>query len=804
MTKGRGGVVVDLSAVQSPDHRGRGVGRYTYELAAALERVRPELVTAYLLDPGWPPPGRLDDLLASGKVEYAGTPPATAALESAAAYLCCSPFELSRPLRAARPPVVDRRGLAYAAVAYDLIPLQMAEEYLAHPAQRRRYLPRLELLRHADALLAISGATADAVARTVGAVSDRCHVIGTGVSDHFVPAADRVRARAGACSATPGLAGPYLLYTGGDDGRKNVERLVRAFAGLSAQVQARYQLVVACSLPASTDHHYRHVASSLGIADRLVLTGFVPDDQLVLLYQGAELVVVPSLAEGYGIPVAEALACGTPVAVSDRPPFDELVPAAQARFDPLSVEAITRGIERCLSDSALRERVVAEGSARIDRWDAVASRAAEALEPLVGRTRRRGRRATRRLAVVSPFPPISSGVADYSAKLVAALARVAPSRAGAGAPPIEIDCFADGLDRYPARPLPLGTHAMRDARGFRAVDGALGGYDAVCYVLGNSECHAAALAALRVRPGLVFCHDVRLSGLETFAAEMPGAVPGGLAARITAAYGDLLPRTLGRDGSVTVAERDRFGLLMLRDVLAETDRLVVTSEVARRLAAIDAGPALTERIGVVPFAVSRLSADERDAVEQARAAAAARTRPLVASFGIVDPSKRPEVLVEAVGALVAQGREVDLVFVGPSSAAVEQHLRDMAARAGIADRVHLTGETSWREYLGFLGEATVAVQLREGFFGEASGAVSECLSAGLATVVSDVGWMGELPSTAVRHVARTCGPAELAASVGGLLDDDGARRRLGAEGERYAAERTFEVAAAALFEELGW
>jgi hypothetical protein len=211
----------------------------------------------------------------------------------------------------------------------------------------------------------------------------------------------------------------------------------------------------------------------------------------------------------------------------------------------------------------------------------VALRAAPLFDDLCRRKPRPWTR-TRRIAFVSPLPPISSGVADYSAKLLYALDRVIDRRQSSGEPAIEIDCFADGLDRYPAEPEPVGDVKPRDARVFEITDAATGSYDRVVYVLGNSECHASALAALRRRPGTLFCHDVRLSGLMTFSSETPGAVPGGLQATIQRAYGQQLPAHLGEDGSVAASDRDRYGLLLLRDLLGHTDQLLVSSEAARR------------------------------------------------------------------------------------------------------------------------------------------------------------------------------------------------------------------------------
>jgi glycosyltransferase involved in cell wall biosynthesis len=809
---GAGPVLFDLSAVQSPDHRGRGVGRWAYELAVALERVRPDLVGCYLLDPAWPPPGRLDDLLESGKVAYAGSPQAERAWEAARVFHALSPFELARPLSAIRPEAVDRLGLAFCTTVYDLIPLRRSEEYLRHPAQRQRYLSRLEVVRHADAALAISGAAANDVVELVGLEAARSPVVGTGVTAAFAPPASREAALAQVVSEVPSLRGPFVLYTGGTDGRKNIAGLIEAFGRLGARRLATHQLVIVGELPPLTDNHFRHLARLGGIEDRLVLTGFVPDETLVRLCQAGDLVVFPSFAEGYGLPVAEGLACGAVAAVSDLAPLDELVPDRRARFDPADPDDMARVIERCLADRTIRDAVLGAGPGVVTRWETVAERAAAVYERLAGSARSHGRprpgwRPSRRIAILSPFPPLTSGISGYSAELVKALAKTAAARQRPGEPPVEIDCYADGLDRYPLDPEPIDGRPVRDARRFVAVDAAIGGYDRVVYVLGNSECHAGALAALRRRPGIAICHDVRLSGLMRFSGDRYGAVPGGLAGTISRAYDGQLPAGLGEHNTLTAADLDRFGLLLIREILDCCERVLVSSPAAMRLAELDAGPARSDRLGVLPFAVGRYGAAELaviDEMRSRRAAGVPATQWRIGSFGIVDPAKRPEVLVAAIARLAAAGRPVHLSLVGPVSTEGREAVEATAERLGVGDLVELTGTVSGDEYLRHLGAADVAVQLREGHYGESSGAVAECLSAGVPTIVSGVGWMGGLPRDAVATVGRTCTADELASEIERWMLDAAGREALGRHGREHAAQHSFDEAAAVLLDELGY
>ena len=388
-----GPVLVDVQALQSPDYRGRGIARYAYELALALERRRPDLVGRFLLNPDLAPPGEIEALLESGKVAYRGTPAADD--EGARVLHALSPIELGSPIEAIWPRQAHELGWRFLATVYDLIPLEHPATYLADPRQRRRYLARLEVLRAADGLLAISPATARAVTKSLGIDAGKVATVGTGTSPGFRPPDSLDEALATARGAVEGLEPSFVLYPSGSDGRKNNEALIRAFALLPEALRAAHQLVIAGELPALMANHLRHVAGQLGIGGRLLLTGYLPDEVMVALDQATALLCFPSLIEGFGLPVAEALACGAVAVVADIESLADLVGPA-ARFDPGDDRAIAAAIERGLTDGALRQRCRAEAEATHTTWDDVADRVAAVYERALaararGRPVRRGR-----------------------------------------------------------------------------------------------------------------------------------------------------------------------------------------------------------------------------------------------------------------------------------------------------------------------------------------------------------------------------------------------------------------------------
>ncbi len=161
---------------------------------------------------------------------------------------------------------------------------------------------------------------------------------------------------------------PLWTYVGGLSPHKNLIRLIEAFAGLPASTG---DLVLVGDF-ADTFHTHipelRAKVAESGCADRIHLPGFVPDDALAALYRRSRAVVLPSLWEGFGLPAAEAMACGTPVLHSTAGSLPEIVGDAGLAFDPLSVEAMRSAWLRLANDEPLRRSLAGRGLVRSERY----------------------------------------------------------------------------------------------------------------------------------------------------------------------------------------------------------------------------------------------------------------------------------------------------------------------------------------------------------------------------------------------------------------------------------------------------
>ncbi len=229
-------------------------------------------------------------------------------------------------------------------------------------------------LRQADRLVTVSEDARRQIAEVFGRAESEITVISEGVDPVFHPyngEADLTGLRARyALPAEP----PLVLYVGGISPHKNLDGLLRAMA----QVEGPWHLVLAGEYKKDSffncHQELMELAGELCLTRRVTFAGFVPDEDLVALYNGATLLVLPSMSEGFGLPVVEAMACGLPVAASNRNSIPEVLGSAGLLFDPLSPEQIAEAIGRLLTDGALRAQLRQKGLERAKRfsWKAAA------------------------------------------------------------------------------------------------------------------------------------------------------------------------------------------------------------------------------------------------------------------------------------------------------------------------------------------------------------------------------------------------------------------------------------------------
>jgi glycosyltransferase involved in cell wall biosynthesis len=226
--------------------------------------------------------------------------------------------------------------------------------------------------RSARRVLADSEATRQDLIDHYQISGERIVVVYPGRDESLAPVHDPDRLAA--VQARYGLAGPYLLYVGTLHPRKNLVRLVQSFGTLVGSAAPEtggrprgLQLVLAGQKGWLYDE-ILHEVRRIGLGDHVVLTGYVADEDLPALLSGALAFVFPSLYEGFGLPILEAMACGTPVVCSNASSLPEVAGDAALLVDPLDTEQLTSALQQVATYEGLRNELVAKGFHQVQQF----------------------------------------------------------------------------------------------------------------------------------------------------------------------------------------------------------------------------------------------------------------------------------------------------------------------------------------------------------------------------------------------------------------------------------------------------
>lgn len=397
-------LLIDLQCCQSSSRLG-GIGRYSLDLAKAMVRqfdgekisillndrnTRAELVVRR----------ELRDLIPQSSIHIFPAPEKCYFLHDGGALAADAQIIRNKFIEDLQPDVVHLASLVEglteeivtsidqdapwvnAVTVYDLIPLRQPQKYLADPHVKNHYFSKVNQFQNADVLLGISEFSTNEILEHIPDFN--------GVSENILGGIDpRFQAIPGARKAYSselekiGITKPFLMYTASFDARKNQKGLIEAFAKLPKRLRDRHQLVLVGNGWPGIYAELRSVARGLGVApEALIFPGHVTDELLHILYCSAELFVFPSLWEGLGMPVLEAMACGTPCVGSNTTSVPEVLGLSDAAFDPNNSSEIAALMRCALTDEVFRQQLSAHAISHSSKfsWDSSALKALSAIK----------------------------------------------------------------------------------------------------------------------------------------------------------------------------------------------------------------------------------------------------------------------------------------------------------------------------------------------------------------------------------------------------------------------------------------
>ncbi|MDA8221047.1 MULTISPECIES: glycosyltransferase [Desulfosporosinus] len=784
-------IVLDMQGAQSTGSRNRGIGRYTLSLAKAiaLNQGEHEIILALnglFPDTIEPIRAAFVDLLPQENILiwYAPGQVSSSNVENIWRRRVA---ELTREAFLARlnPDIVLISSLfegfnddavtsidtlsstvPTAVILYDLIPLIHRQPYLENPLVESWYENKLGHLRRAKMLLAISESSRQESMSYLGFSSDNSINISTAAESHFQPKLIKTTQATEICQRY-GLLRPFVMYTGGIDHRKNIEGLIRAYARLSKTLRDGHQLAVVCSIQPQDRERLYNIAIKYGLScDEVIFTSFVPEEDLIVLYNLCKVFIFPSWHEGFGLPALEAMSCGKAVIGANTTSLPEVIGREDALFDPHSDMAITEKLTQVLVDDVFRQELEQYGieQARKFSWENSAKQTIITFEKWLAHQEQRTtpicispRRL--KLAYISPLLPERSGISDYSAELLPELA-----------------CYYD-IDVIVAQDTVSDTWvkancSIRSVEWFRANAPR---YDRVLYHFGNSPFHQHMFALLDEIPGTVVLHDFFLSGIVSH-IDFNGDVPNCWAIELYRAHGY---QAMQERFHATSRDEVVWKYPCNYGVLHNARGIIVHSENSRRLAESWYGASVAQDWLVVPLL--RIPATVQDRTRARQALNFDADDFIVCSFGLLGPIKLNERLLKAwLSSSLAKNQSCILVFAGENDKGDygERLLNDIS-NSGLTKRIRVTGWLDIASFRQYLAAVDVGVQLRTLSRGETSGAVLDCMNYGLPTIVNANGSMADLPDDVVWKIPDEFSEDELKEALEVLWRDESLRQRLG-------------------------
>ena len=568
-----------------------------------------------------------------------------------------------------------------------------------------------------------------------------------------------------------------IVFTGGFDYRKNMDGAVKAFAAACRKYcgnrlidRAKFKLV--CSAPREQQEAFYRMAEELGIRDRVMLTGFLSDQELSDLYYHCDLFFFPSLYEGFGLPIVEAMLAGAFVLSADNSSLPEVCGEHAILCDANNIDSMADKIMEALATS---ERETAADKRKRQEyalsfsWEKTAAGTLEACESVMGRKGlvRQDGLPKKKLAVITPWPAQESGIANYIYKLTPYLAEY-----------FDIDIFVDNS-------VLAHMQFLKNEHGglymLNELDRLHGKYDHLLYQMGNSaEYHSGIYQYLKKYPGITEIHDYILHPFFYHAYFLKSKKD---------IYRTALLQGYGADGL------EHFEAVREKRAAPDNERFPMSHSIAAVSHTVlfhnhwSKAQMQGENIYVIPHACF----NKENMTEGERACLTETVRSkyklqeseiLISCFGFVNKNKRPEVNLLAVKQLLDKGYQIKLVFWGKAGI---EGLEEMAAHMGIKDAVCITGYLEKPTYEIGLALSDIVINLRYPSMGEASGTLCEAFKYGKPVLVSGLNQYQEFPDEVCWKVPVGDGEvACLVKMVSYLIDHPDVRRALGENARAYA------------------
>lgn len=749
-------IAIDIQALQSKNSRHRGIGRYTQSIIEALFNLQNGPEYKLYANNNLPAPEIDEKHFPYYSVSYPHTGNShlnDLLLKTTLMSADVDMIFVSSPMEGLDSNIPDYSDFPKKVftICYDLIPLIFADKYFNDSNIHALYMRRLKNVQNADFIFAISEATRQDLIKFLDISPNKVLNVSGGVSPFFTPIHPQEReAWLRKFAHKFGIDKKFILYTGGEDWRKNIEGLVIAFSQLPKKLQEAHQLVIACKVSDYFVQEITTLARKLRIDKSLVLTNYITDEELRALYSTCSLFVFPSFYEGFGLPLLEAISCGAPAIASNKSSLPEILGCADQLFDPYSSHDTARIMEKYLSDDNLRNNISAnalEQAAKFS-WQSVAQKMLNVFEehqPLnkvsISLNRVKTDNTKPQIAFFSPFTPLKSGISDYSQDLLPFLSQ---------------HC---NLDLYHDKSyLPdtvTGNNLFTDDLFEEKLK--LQQYEGIIYQIGNSSYHCEMYSLLARYSGISVLHDYYLGGLINYMDVHRPELGVSLCKELEHGYGKdraleilklIKTGKLNVDGNLSASE-----IYLNRRIFTRSLGVVLHSRWAYNRAVKDFSDD-NDYITHIPQLVPNFTSKEKQGQYERQKLGIPKEAFVISTFGFVNPTKRPLQILHAFKNYLSSQPNAYLIFVGGTNYIGSIDIEHEIKNLGLQDQVKVTGYVDMPTFYQHIELSDICLNLRFPFNGESSASLLRILSVGKPTIVTDIGSFADFPDDIVCKIPQ--------------------------------------------------
>lgn len=563
---------------------------------------------------------------------------------------------------------------------------------------------------------------------------------------------------------------PVIVFTGGFDYRKNIDGAVRALSLAchkfpENKMLSNARMYIVCKAPKNQQDEFYEFVAGQGLSGRVTLTGFISDEELSRLYNSCDVFFFPSLYEGFGLPIVEAMLGGAYVLSADNSSLPEVCGGhallCNAKDTADMADKLRQALEESFAES-LDEKRKRQEYALTFSWERTALQTLEYFEGESLETSG----SKPRLAIVTPWPDQHTGIANFEHKLIPYLQKY-----------FDIDIFIDDTVVSDCQFLPYtgGNKYM-----ISELDKRHDEYDHILYQVGNSsEFHTGIYKAMLKYKGIAEIHDFILHPffyhsffLKKDYATYRQALINGYGDEGLAHYKDVFDKVCWPDN-------EKFP--MSESVAAVSKAVIFHNHWSRDQ--LNSG-----NIYVIPhpaFDKNVIGEDKKTQyLDKLKKMINYRGEYIIGCFGFVNSNKRPVVAAQAASELVRSGYRVKLVFFGKCNC---DELTQFINENALQDIVTVTGYLEKDEYETYLDFCDMIINLRYPSMGEASGTLCEAFKYGKPVIVSELNQYCEFPDEVcwkipVGGIENEC----LVDMLKYLIDNEDVRKALGENARNYA------------------